>query len=630
MILQSREDDSPLSTLSFKPETGDLLLNTTPSRSALQATAKLAETRWFSYVFVGVGAAALFWLGFGQLSKLMQPLGWGDITLAYAFSTFWSNGTPNGSNWIGFPDGIDLRYFPQADVIQNAFAGVVVHLTGNTFLGINLVYALSFPLTALAALWVLRLVGARGPLSWVLAWVVAFIPFHWGRIDHVYLATMYPAVLGVGLAILIGSGRLEHILRNDWSIPRKIGATASIAAVVILVGWGGLYYAAFTAILCFVALLWRSLTSPTFWRSVIPGLTVIACIGGLIGLAMLPTLLISVSGGDTSGLTTRYPIESVMYAGALALLLLPAPHTGASIFSKIYSFSHIAQESSTFIPTVGQLAAANYGTIITSILWVFLLVAGTIFLRKRFRNTLTQPAPGAHEVHGGLIATLSITAVLFFVPWGVNYLFAVYVNPSIRAWERLVPVLVTLLVSASVVAWRRLGLRWDGLVALSITVVFAGLIVFDSVTPWRSMINNQVATSSNLQQNGDGYAAQLNAAIPERCGVLQLPFVGFPEEVPLGTMGPYDHLWPALTNQEKLWSYGAIKNTAAAELAKSLPQVLDEDSFATLRAAGFCAIHVDLHGYSAEEGISVISGLTASLGAPIATSIDGNWIAFRL
>src|SRR4051812_44791654 len=100
---------------------------------------------------------------------------------------------------------MDLRYYPTADVAQHLAAGLVPWLTGNPFVGLKLVSALSFPVTALATLWVLRVAGLRGPLAAVAALALTFIPYHWYRIAHVYLGTMYSAVLGVGLALLIGN-----------------------------------------------------------------------------------------------------------------------------------------------------------------------------------------------------------------------------------------------------------------------------------------------------------------------------------------------------------------------------------------------------------------------------------------
>ncbi len=63
----------------------------------------------------------------------------------------------------------------------------------------------------------------------------------------------------------------------------------------------------------------------------------------------------------------------------------------------------------------------------------------------------------------------------------------------------------------------------------------------------------------------EAYQAQVNAALPSDCGVLQLPYVVYPEQ---GLMAPelndYEHFLQGLVNEDKDFSYGAVKNTEAS------------------------------------------------------------------
>ena len=87
---------------------------------------------------------------------------------------------------------MDLDYFPGIDITENTFAWLVNGVAGTTFLGINLLVFLSFPLVAALAYLVIRMIGLRGPLAIALAVAFAFIPYHWGRaLGHTYLSTLY-------------------------------------------------------------------------------------------------------------------------------------------------------------------------------------------------------------------------------------------------------------------------------------------------------------------------------------------------------------------------------------------------------------------------------------------------------
>ena len=73
-----------------------------------------------------------------------------------------------------------------------------------------------------------------------------------------------------------------------------------------------------------------------------------------------------------------------------------------------------------------------------------------------------------------------------------------------------------------------------------------------------------------------------------------------------------------------------MKNTDADVWSAQLPQVPTEEQVSWLRAAGFCAIHVDARGFSDEELPAVTAELEARFGEPVATGFDGDWLLFSL
>ena len=129
---------------------------------------------------------------------------------------------------------------------------------------------------------------------------------------------------------------------------------------------------------------------------------------------------------------------------------------------------------------------------------------------------------------------------------------------------------------------------------------------------------------------GESYAGAVNAAIPEDCAVLTLPYIGFPESGPVVAMGVYEPFWLALTNPEKQWSFAAMKDTVAAAWQESLGNDIDASAVADLEAGGFCAVHVDRRGYTADDAEQMVGDLTSLLGPPVATGFDGRWLTFAL
>lgn len=583
-------------------------------------------------LLVAVSAIALFFVGFGNPTKLLHPLGFSDISLAYMMAVLWANGTPNGSNWIGFPFGIDLRYFPTNDVIQDFFAGFLTHISGNTYLGINLVWAISFPITALAVIWVLRLVGARGTLSWALALVVTFIPFHWARVEHTYLSTMYSAVLGIGIAYLIGSGKFEVAIRRKrgWQLFLFVLGIATITAVV---GLSGIYYAVFTALFIVASILWRLLISGgNKLRLLLTSFSILVVLLITTVIPLLPAVMLSMGSETANAITKREPLESVVYAGSLALTLFPAPHLANSLLAPIYWISEQISKAAFTVPIVSESqSSSNYGSISTALVLVFVICAACILVRRLFKADVIIKNGGKRRWRDlGFLSYLSIVAILFFIPWGLNFVFAVLINPSIRAWGRLTPILFLLTALLAVCLWNLFRISWKGISAILAAGALVIVMPYDSAYSWRTSIDSGIVIGREFEVKGSNYAAQLNRAIPGNCGVLQLPFVKFPEEPPMIRMGPYDHLWPALTNQTKNWSYGAIKNTPEGRFVEKFSSSLSPTDVIELKKMGFCAVHVDKLGFSESELSDVISNLQTELGQPVAVGMNGRWIAYRL
>ncbi len=317
-----------------------------------------------------------------------------------------------------------------------------------------------------------------------------------------------------------------------------------------------------------------------------------------------------------ASLGERTPYESVTYAGALASAILPMPDSqlprGGYYNEAVLRVLNEAPYGENFVLT-------SFGTWVTSLA----LLAFVVGLLVRARRGTARPAAG--PVTPGLIGYLLAVSVLFFVPWGINLLFADLVTAQIRAWNRLLPVLLLLFLlgGATVLARTRIATNW--LISLPVALLLLGLTAIDSVYPFRAAYAGSVAEAGEVTDAARAYAADVNAAIPEKCGVLQLPYMAYPEHGVERGVNDYDHFWTSLVNPDKQWSYGAVKNTDAGVWSAQLPQVPTDEQVALLRGAGFCAIHLDTRGYISEVLAPVRADLATRFGPPVATGYDGAW-----
>ena len=582
-------------------------------------------------VVTAVLGAIVFVIGFGgDLRRLAGPLGSGDLLQAYATAKLWSDGTPFGNSTLGYPFGVELRYFPTADILQNSLAGLISTMSQNPFAGLNIVYALSFPLAALAALWVFRIVGVRGPIAVFTSLAFTAIPFHWLRLEHIYLATIYSAVLGVGLAILTGTGSFERRLTGGGRWP----TIALLSALSVVIATSGIYYACFTILLCSAALIYRLAHRPS-WRgalvSAIPVMSVIV----LLGAALIPAFLFERAHPTLQAVAQRQAIESVYYSGNLAFALVPAPTTQIPGLKNLNARIEHAFTVANASGTSGVHWHSNFGSLFT-VLALDLAGIGLFWSVRRRAHGSNSSAQATDVVRPdttvsfGLVGLLLITTVLFFVPWGLNVVFAALVTPQLRGWDRLVPVLLLLFFTAAMVAWRTMGMPQRGTRAMLIATCCLVLLVFDSVLPYRANFAGASSSGQGFLRSGEQYADALNKAIPGKCAILELPYQPYPEAPNLLALAVYDAFWPALTNPDKEWSFGAMKGTIGSEWQRVLGSDIDASTVSDLAAGGFCGIHVDRRGLTAGENEQVAKRLSTRLGPPVATGHAGDWSVYAL
>lgn len=532
----------------------------------------------------------------------------GDLLSTYNNVSVWNGFWYRTSSSNGFPGDMNLNLFPGIDITQNTLATILGGFTGSPFLGLNLVIIASFPITAAFAVVAMRLMRLGGPWAIVLALAFTFIPYHWGRsLGHAYLGTTYAAVTGVILALIIARGLLDRPTRTTL-----IGTSGLIA----ITAWSGVYYAAFGMLIVAISLIWRALTGASIATLARNSLIMLALIT-LSALALIPAATARLDESVTA-LGNRPPYESVELAGSLALAILPAP---VSIAPYMGYYNEAILELTAQAPYNEALALTNYGTwtslaaLLFAITWVFL----------RIRHRLYVPAEFT------FIAFALAALALFFVPWGLNSLFANFISAQIRAWNRLVPTLLLLvfLLAASAIAHSPAMLRARA--ALLGSAIALVVIVVDQVLPYRTLYDTTATRYAQDTTYAQQYAAATNAAIAGNCGVIQLPFMVYPEN---GKVEPelndYEHFWHSLLNTDKSWSYGVVRGTASEATVQELSRAAERADVDRLRDQGVCAIHLDLRGYPDDQAGELLERLDVKVGDPVATAKDGQWMLFDI
>jgi len=151
------------------------------------------------------------------------------------------------------------------------------------------------------------------------------------------------------------------------------------------------------------------------------------------------------------------------------------------------------------------------------------------------------------------------------------------------------------------------------------------------VLPFRATYTQAIDDGRYIEGQLRAYSTSVNAAIPEKCAILQLPYMAFPENgIREPGLNDYEHGRLGLANPDKLFSYGTVKGTQEAVFTAALTDPPSRSQLDQLRQAGFCAIHVDRRGYTDVAWQRITTMLGAELGTPVAEGLDGMWFTYRL
>jgi phosphoglycerol transferase len=532
-------------------------------------------------------------------AHFFDPWAAGDMLSTYVAADNWGVIASSPTTQYGFPLGMNLNLVPGADLSQNLFATTINSISGNPYFGVNLLLFLSFPIVAALTVIALRLVKSTGPIAIMFALAFTFIPYHWGRgLGHMYLATLYSVVTGVILVLLVSTGRFTTMIEQ-----RKKLQLAGVATLATVTAWSGLYYAVFTLLLMAAALLWRFAKGDT-WKQLAQNLIPPAAISALVVIGFLPGLLATRSDPPFAVLAERMPYESVIFAGIFIASLLPAPVLPESIFG-FYNTQII--DAINAAPAFENRVPTNFGTLVTSAAFVLLVVG--LLMRSRIRSwkATTTQLP--------LVTYLLGVSFLFFIPWGLNYLVAGTITAQIRAWNRFLPVILLLIILAGAIVLTRVKKKPTliAITSLGIVATFA-----NAVYPFQDPYTISAGQALRPADSARDYTATINEQIPEYCGVLQLPYMAYPENGAIADLDDYGHFWLPINDSGKAWSYGSIKNTEASAWAAALPEIPTDADIANLTNAGFCGIHLDTKGYVPVAAERIKAEITTRLGTPIA------------
>ncbi|HEX2271417.1 MAG TPA: hypothetical protein VHH35_17865, partial [Pyrinomonadaceae bacterium] len=518
----------------------------------------------------------------------------------------------NGWYWenpsLGAPNQLLMYDFPAVD---NSVAVILVLIglfTDRPFLILNIFYLLTFPLTTISSLYVLRQFNLSYAPALFASLLFTFLPYHFMRGEtHLFLSAYYFIPLVVMVLLWAASDQLSDE-RRRFGINLRSQKFIAAVVICILVGSNGIYYPFFACFLLLVA----GISGAVIRRNVRPFaaavlLVVVTFAAVVINLA--PSIVYIYKHGD-AGVTQRSVAGPEIYGLKISQLLLPISGHRVGPLNTLkerYNQQTVVTESDA--ASLGLIGSIGF----------LVLLAHLFFPRQGQNSTLAD------------LSLLNLFAVLLATIGGFTSLFALFVSAGLRSNNRISVFiaffsLLTVALGLEFFYQRRVRSR-AGSVLFHVLLGFVFVAAILDQTS-RGYVPPYEQVRAEFESD-ERFIAAAEASLPAGAMVFQLPYVPFPESPPVNRMVDYDHLRGYMHSFKLRWSYGAMKNRPYDLWQREIASLPVEEMVRSLAFAGVRAIYFDRHGYS-DQGAAMEAQLRALLQDTPSESNNGRLLMFDM
>jgi hypothetical protein len=148
-----------------------------------------------------------------------------------------------------------------------------------------------------------------------------------------------------------------------------------------------------------------------------------------------------------------------------------------------------------------------------------------------------------------------------------------------------------------------------------------GILLLDQL-PKYSSGSYMIEDAKKLESVVVEYENGIEKLLPEKCGILQLPVMSFPENGPINGLDTYKHFDVSMQNPNKKWTFGAVRNIPGGSYQSKYISLEAQAILALAKKDGLCGVHVDLRGFLAGEKTD---SFINDFGTPAIVGNSGNW-----
>lgn len=507
-------------------------------------------------------------------------------TLERGFGGHWRN------ERLGYPGIQELHDFPVIDHLHFAIIWVLGKVLPDCVVVYNAYFLLTWPITALTAMFALRVLKLTLPMAAVGGLLFAFTPYHYLRGEnHFFLAAywMIPLTWLPALAICQGNlpffrrlpcGRYQPALLHLATLWQVLLAAATASA--------GAYYAFFAcAIYGFIGVY--AWVAGSTWKAAASAAVLIGLVGGFGVVNHMPAFAFEAEHGKNSA-TVRDASEAEFYGLKIAQLILPTDGHNVTLFSQIkcrYNDPIRLLNNENSCSTLGLIGSVG-------LMW--LLISLLLPIRRGWPHTP--------------LAAIVGFIILYATVGGFSSVFNLLVFDQVRCPNRLSIYLVFICLFAALwpldrflvtrTGWAR-RLRYPAIAAMALLG-----IIDQTPTAWfTSDIVEFIQKDADRFKADRRFFGQIDEWMPSGSKIFMVPYITYPETPPRFSLGTYEHIRGYLLTNGLVLSYGGVKNREADMWYEQVAHRSRDELLRRVVVRGFDGLFVDKRGFEIEDGVNL-------------------------
>ncbi len=500
-------------------------------------------------------------------------------------------GAPYGAAWYDFPASLMHNF----DLLT---LKICVFLTGDAILGSNLNIYLMFYLAALISYAVMRELSVKRYLSVLGSIAFAFTPFVQSRMSgHTQLAEAYFIPLSVLMCIwLYERDDIFCLNKQFFKNPRNY----FMILFIVLIGNNGIaYYPFFTCFMLMVTAVAKWIKTHKFAGGFKCVVAVLG-IGLMIIVNILPYVFYVRENGSVAAASRDDIVQAETYSMKVVQLFMPMNSSGNKYVAQMI------EEYNSSAPLVNENVTSYLGS---------LGVAGFVILLFVFMTSgKKQELPRLR-----FLSQLDIFLVLLAAGSGIGTMFAFFVTPLIRGYNRASVVIVYVSLLGLCIFLSGLGQRWNKYVRTSVLTALMCFGIWEQSMPYRGPMYNVDNYYSDRN-----FIEAIEDSVESGSMIFTLPYHQYPEGGAVNRM-PQDALFTGMIFSDNLkWSYGGVKGRPGDLYCAEVAALPVEDMVERLKKDGFSGIYIDRRAYGDDERQALEAQLKACIGADCIVSGNGN------